>query len=271
MSEVSFSIKEKNILFLGATSILGGPVIKALHNAGANLFLLDINKDALEGVKKELNNECEIYTANAMDKNSLEQIKDEIIRKAEHIDVLINFVGGNMKSATTSDELSFFDLPVEDLKKVLDLNLFGGAVLSAQVFGKDMVKNKNGGSIIHVSSMNAIRPLTRIPGYSAAKAAVDNFTKWLATDIAKNFNKNIRVNSISPGFFLTAQNKFLLMDENEKLTARGKTIIDHTPMGRFGTPEEITGSILFLISDAAKFITGTTIIIDGGFSAFSGV
>ncbi len=271
MEKVNFSIKGKNIVFLGATSILGKPVIKELHSAGANLFLLDINKSALEELKKELNNECEIYEANAMDKDSLTKIKDDIVAKAGKIDVLINFVGGNMKSATTSDELPFFDLPIEDLKKVLDLNLFGGAILSAQVFGKEMIKNENGGSIIHVSSMNAIRPLTRIPGYSAAKAAVDNFTKWLATDIAMNFNKNIRVNSISPGFFLTVQNKFLLMDENDNLTDRGKTIINHTPMGRFGLPEEIIGSIIFLISDAAKFITGTTIIIDGGFSAFSGV
>ncbi len=266
-----FSIKNKKILFLGATSILAQPVITSLDENGAELYLMDINKEALEELKEKLKNKPFTTTVNALDKNSLIEAKDKILKKAERIDAVINFVGGNLKDATTSEEVTFFDLSEDALKKVIDLNLFGGAIFSSQIFGKEMIKNEEGGVIIHVSSMNAIRPLTRIPGYAAAKAAVENFTKWLATDIALNYNKKIRVNAIAPGFFLTIQNKYLLTKEDGSLTDRGETIIKHTPMGRFGAPEEIVGSIIFLLSDASKFITGTTIIIDGGFSAYSGV
>ncbi|HPP67449.1 MAG TPA: SDR family oxidoreductase, partial [bacterium] len=167
--------------------------------------------------------------------------------------------------------LSFFDLPLEALEKVVVLNLFGGAILPAQVFGKEMVKNPEGGSIINISSMNAFRPLTRIPGYSAAKAAVSNFTQWLATHFAMEYNKLLRVNAIAPGFFLTQQNRYLLTDENNNLTLRGQTIIKHTPMGRFGNPEDLIGTCIWLASKASVFITGIVIPIDGGFNAYSGV
>ena len=176
-----------------------------------------------------------------------------------------------MKGATTSEGLDFFDLPCDGLVKVVGLNLFGGAIFPSQVFGKIMVKNKNGGSIINISSMNAIRPLTRIPGYSAAKAAVSNFTQWLAVHFAREYNEKIRVNAIAPGFFLTAQNRYLLLGRNRMLTPRGKAIIAHTPMGRFGRPEELTGACIWLACDASRFVTGTIIPIDGGFNAFSGV
>ncbi len=187
------------------------------------------------------------------------------------VDILISAVGGNQKDATTSDELSFFDLELDALEKVIALNLFGGAILPAQVFGKSMAGNSEGGSIINVSSMNALRPLTRIPGYSAAKAAVSNFTQWLAVHFAQEYNKNLRVNAIAPGFFLTQQNHFLLLDDDEKLTERGASIISHTPMERFGKPEDLIGVCIWLASDASKFVSGIVVPIDGGFSAFSGV
>jgi len=206
-----------------------------------------------------------------MDKDKIEQCKNEVLNDFGKIDILVNSAGGNLKEATTSSDLSFFDLSLSALEKVIALNLFGGAILPAQVFGKVMADNKNGGSIINISSMNAIRPLTRIPGYSAAKAAVSNFTQWLAVHFAQEYNKNLRVNAIAPGFFLTQQNHYLLFDENGNLTERGKSIIAHTPMGRFGNPEDLIGVCIWLASEASKFVTGTIIPIDGGFSAYSGV
>ena len=176
-----------------------------------------------------------------------------------------------MKEATTSSELSFFDLELSSLQKVITLNLFGGAILPAQVFGKVMAENKNGGSIINISSMNALRPLTRILGYSAAKAAVSNFTQWLAVHFAQQYNKKLRVNAIAPGFFHTTQNHYLLFENSGELTDRGKAIINHTPMGEFGKPEDLTGVCIWLASDASRFVTGTVIPVDGGFNAFAGV
>ena len=177
-----------------------------------------------------------------------------------------------MKDATTSDTATFFDLSKDAIEKVVSLNLMGGAILPSQVFGREMVNNPEGGVIINISSMSAFSPLTRIPGYSAAKAAVSNFTQWLATDLAKAYGEKIRVNAIAPGFFLTDQNRFLLTNpESGELTARGNTIITHTPMGRFGQPEDLVGTLLWLASDASKFVTGIVVPVDGGFSAFSGV
>ncbi|HEC92772.1 MAG TPA: SDR family oxidoreductase, partial [Candidatus Atribacteria bacterium] len=186
-------------------------------------------------------------------------------------DILLNAAGGNMKEATTSEELKFFDLPLSALEKVVGLNFFGGALLPSQVFGKIMVQNEEGCSIINISSMAAFRPLTKIVGYSAAKAAVSNFTQWLAVHFAQEYNKNVRVNAIAPGFFLTTQNRFLLTNKDGSLTPRGKSIITHTPMGKFGDPKDLIGACIWLASDASKFVTGTIVPIDGGFSAFSGV
>jgi len=209
-----------------------------------------------------------------MDVMNFEKIKtccDKVIRDFGRIDILVNCAGGNLKEATTSKEISFFNLPLSSLEKVIGLNLFGGAILPSQVFGRNMVENKKGGSIINISSMNAFRPLTRIPAYSAAKAAVSNFTQWLAVHFACEYNKNLRVNAIAPGFFLTGQNKYLLLDQENKLTPRGKTIIKHTPLGRFGGPEELIGVCIWLASEASRFVTGAVVPIDGGFNAFSGV
>ena len=204
----------------------------------------------------------------------LEEIKEcskKIINDFKRIDILVNCAGGNLPEATTSKEISFFDLPLGALEKVVSLNLFGGAILPAQVFGKVMVNNKNGGSIINISSMNAFRPLTKIPGYSAAKAAVSNFTQWLATHFAQEYNKKLRVNAIAPGFFSTSQNRYLLFDKDGKLSKRGERIIEHTPMGKFGKPEDLIGVCIWLASDASSFVTGTVIPIDGGFNTYSGV
>jgi NAD(P)-dependent dehydrogenase (short-subunit alcohol dehydrogenase family) len=207
---------------------------------------------------------------NVLDKQELESARKEIAAKLGNVDILINGAGGNKKEATTSENLAFFDLPAEAIRGVFDLN-FLGTLLPSQVFGKDMAKNGSG-VILNISSMNAFRPLTKICGYSAAKAAVSNFTQWLAVHINQNYSKDIRVNAIAPGFFLTEQNRFLLTDEKTgNLTPRGKTIIEHTPMARFGQPDDLTGTMLWLVSDAAKFVTGIVVPVDGGFSAFSGV
>jgi len=208
--------------------------------------------------------------ANVLDKKKIQAAFICAVERMGKVDVLINGAGGNKKQATTSDDLSFFDIPADAIRDVFELN-FLGILLPSQVFGKHMAQ-RGEGIILNISSMNAFRPLTKIAAYSAAKAAVSNFTEWLAVHMCQNYSKDIRVNAIAPGFFLTEQNRFLLTDEKTgELSDRGKTIIDHTPMGRFGQDEELIGTILWLLSDASKFVTGTVIPVDGGFNAFSGV
>ncbi|MCM8808580.1 MAG: SDR family oxidoreductase [Candidatus Omnitrophica bacterium] len=267
-----FSLKGKIAVITGGGGILGSEIAKGLGMAGATIIIGEIKK--YQEVANDLNKigiESQGEYLDVFDKDKIEQVAKKIVDKYGKIDILVNAAGGNIKEATTSPELSFFELPLSALEKVVALNLFGGAILPCQVFGKYMVKNENGGSIINISSMNAFRPLTRIPGYSAAKAAVSNFTQWLAVHFALEYNKKLRVNAIAPGFFLTQQNRYLLVDENGNLTERGKAIISHTPMGRFGNPEDLIGICIFLASDASIFVTGTVIPIDGGFNAFSGV
>ncbi len=270
-----FNLSGKNIVITGGAGVLGSVIAEGLGKAGANIAICDIAVDKASNLSEQLNSEninAKNYKINVLDKSSIEDCANNICKDFDEIDVLINGAGGNMKGATTSEELSFFDLPLDDLQKVVGLNLFGGAILPSQVFGKKMVDNKNGGSIINISSMNAFKPLTRIPGYSASKAAVSNFTQWLAVHFAQEYNPKLRVNAIAPGFFLTEQNKFLLTDEKTgELTDRGKRIIDHTPQNKFGDPEDLIGTVIWLVSDASKFITGIVVPIDGGFSAFSGV
>jgi len=267
-----FSIENKVAVITGGAGVLGGEIAKGLSKAGARVIICDIKgyEEKKEEFKKE-NIEVEAMYIDVLKKEEIEKTCSKIMEKYGKVDVLINAAGGNIKEATTSKDFSFFDLPLSGLEKVIALNLFGGAILPSQVFGKEMVKNEKGGSIINISSMNAFRPLTRIPGYSAAKAAVSNFTQWLAVHLTQEYNKNLRVNAIAPGFFLTNQNRYLLLDENGNLTERGKTIIAHTPMGRFGNPEELIGICIYLSSEASSFVTGVVIPIDGGFNAFSGV
>jgi NAD(P)-dependent dehydrogenase (short-subunit alcohol dehydrogenase family) len=268
-----FDLTGKVAAVTGAGGVLCGTMAKALAKVGAKVAVLDISEDAaskvVDAIKAE-GGEAIAVKCDVLKKDSLEDAKKKVKAEFGKIDILINGAGGNKKEATTSAELPFFDLPLDAIRFVFELN-FIGTVLTSQVFGKEMAENDSG-VILNISSMNAFRPLTKIPAYSAAKSAINNFTQWLAVHICQNFSKNIRVNAIAPGFFLTEQNRFLLTEEKSgKLTARGKTIIEHTPMGRFGQPDELVGTALWLLSDAAKFVTGIVVPVDGGFSAFSGV
>ncbi|MCJ7729199.1 MAG: SDR family oxidoreductase [Sedimentisphaerales bacterium] len=268
-----FKLKDKSVVITGGGGVLCGAIAKALAAAGAKVAVLDLVEEAAGNVVKQIKADGGTAIAvkcNVLQKDSITDAGKKIIAEFGKVDTLINGAGGNKKEATTSAELSFFDLPAEVIRLVFDLN-FLGTLLPSQVFAKHMAE-KGEGVILNISSMNAFRPLTKIPAYSAAKAAVSNFTQWLAVHMCQNYSKNIRVNAIAPGFFLTEQNRFLLKDEKTgELTPRGKTIIDHTPIGRFGEPEELVGTCLWLLSDAAKFVTGIVVPVDGGFSAFSGV
>ena len=204
------------------------------------------------------------------ERTDLEHACTEVLETFGPIDILINAAGGNSPQATTSANVSFFDLDIQAIESVLDLN-FIGTLQSCQVFGRGMAE-RGQGCIVNVASMNALRPLTRIPAYSAAKAAIANFTQWLAVHMAQEYGAQIRVNAIAPGFILTEQNRFLLTDaQSGAMTPRGQAILDHTPMRRLGAPEDLIGTLLWLVSPASAFVTGTVIPIDGGFSAYSGV
>jgi len=267
-----FDIENKVIVITGGAGILGSRIARGMAQFGARVALCDI-KDASSVAKtmKAENLDVEGYYIDVLNPDKIRDCHEKIMRTYGKVDVLINAAGGNIKEATVSEDRSFFEIPLNALEKVVSLNLFGGAILPSQVFGKSMVSNPQGGSIINISSMNAFRPLTRIAGYSAAKAAVSNFTQWLAVHFAREYNRNLRVNAIAPGFFLTTQNKYLLLDESGNLTPRGESIITHTPMGRFGDPDELIGVCVWLSSEASKFVTGVVLPVDGGFNAYSGV
>ena len=268
-----FNLHGKVAVVTGGGGVLCGTIAKALAKQGVSVAVLDLNEEAAQTVTKEISQQggkAIALKADATSHESLEKSKSTIMEKFGHLDILINGAGGNKKEATTSKELEFFDIPKEAIRWVFDLN-FLGMFLSSQVFGKVLAKQGEG-TIINISSMNALRPLTRIPAYSAAKSAVSNFTQWLAVHMCQSYSPKIRVNAIAPGFFLTEQNRFLLIDKKTgELTPRGKTIIEHTPMGRFGNAEDLIGIIIWLVSPAAEFVQGTVIPVDGGFSAFGGV
>jgi NAD(P)-dependent dehydrogenase (short-subunit alcohol dehydrogenase family) len=268
-----FNLQDKVVVITGAGGVLCGTMAKAVAKAGAKVAVLDLMEEAAKKIGDEIKNDggnAIAVKCNVLQKDTLEAAKNIINTKFGPIDILINGAGGNKKEATTSPDLSFFNIPAEAIRFVFELN-FIGTLLPTQVFAKDMAE-RGEGVILNVSSMNAFRPLTKIAGYSAAKAAVSNFTQWMAVHMCQNFSKNIRVNAIAPGFFLTAQNHFLLIDEKTgQPTARGKTIIDHIPMNRYGQPDELSGTVIWLLSDAAKYVTGIVVPVDGGFSAFSGV
>jgi len=268
-----FDVSGRVVAVTGAGGVLCGAMAKALGAAGAKVALWDIAEDAAKKVAAEIDSaggEALAVKCDVLKKESVRAAKGKTVAELGEIDILINGAGGNRKEATTSPELSFFDLPADVVRFVFELN-FLGTFLPTQVVAKDMAE-RGSGVILNVSSMNAFRPLTKIAAYSAAKAAVSNFTQWLAAHICQNYSKEIRVNAVAPGFFLTEQNRFLLTDEKTgELTPRGRTIIDHTPMGRFGQPQDLIGTVLWLLSDAARFVTGIVVPVDGGFSAFSGV
>jgi NAD(P)-dependent dehydrogenase (short-subunit alcohol dehydrogenase family) len=261
------------IAITGGTGVLGGEMACALACLGASVALLDRNIAHAPALLARMGphaSRAAVIETDVLDPASLARALDTLLERFGRVDALINGAGGNHPKATTRPDTAFFDLPPEALRWVFDLNLMG-TMLPSQVFGRAMAK-EGAGNILNVSSMNAFRPLTRIAAYSAAKAGVSNFTQWLAVHMAQEYSPRIRVNAIAPGFFLTDQNRFLLTDETTgELTARGRTIISHTPMGRFGQPEDLLGAVLWLLSPASAFVTGVIVPIDGGFSAFSGV
>ena len=268
-----FGIEGKVAVITGGGGVLCSEMAKALASQGVKVAVLDINLAQAQAVADAIRAQGGTATsvaANVLDKASLEEARNVVMQEFGGIDILINGAGGNKADATVSDSMSFFDIPAEAIQWVFNLNILG-TILPTQVFGKVMA-DRGEGVIINISSMNSFRPLTRIVAYSAAKAAVNNFTQWMAVHFNQNYSKNIRVNAIAPGFFLTNQNRFLLVDKDTgEATARGKQIIAHTPMGRYGEPADLIGTLLWLVSDGARFVNGVVVPIDGAFSAYSGV
>jgi len=265
-------LEGKVAVITGGGGVLPSAIAEGLAKDGVRCVLLDLAEekaqDALRRVRQAGSNGLALRT-NVLSREELERAAQETMRIFGRVDFLINGAGGNHPKATTSKEVSFFDLPEDAVRFVFDLN-FMGTFLACQVFGRIMAE-KGEGVILNIASMNAIRPLTRIPAYSAAKAAVANFTQWLAVHMAQEYSPKIRVVAIAPGFFLTEQNRYLLLDEKGELTERGKQIIAHTPMKRFGEPQDLLGAVRWLLSSNAAFVTGVVIPIDGGFSAYAGV
>ena len=264
----------RTVLITGGAGVLGAGIAHGLLGCHANVVILNRDQEkagrTLDGFPKNTKGHALSIIGDVLKAETLHLALETINAEFGGVDILINAAGGNHPSATTSDQSSFFDLPQEALQHVGDLNLMG-TILPCQVFGRAMAE-RGEGVILNVSSMNALRPLTRIPAYSAAKAGVSNFTQWLAVHMAQKYSPRIRVNAIAPGFFITELNRSLLIDKDSgEPSARGRAIIEHTPMNRFGTPEDLLGATLWLISPAASFVTGVVIPIDGGFSAFSGV
>lgn len=268
-----FELQAKTAVLTGGGGVLCSTMSKALARVGIKVAVLDILPEAAESIANEIREEggeALAVQCNVLDKASIQSAAQIVLEEFGRIDILINGAGGNKEEATTSSNFRFFDLPPDSVRWVFDLN-FLGTLLPSQVFGQIMVRQEEG-AILNISSMNAFRPLTRVPAYSAAKAAVSNFTQWLAVHMAQEYSPDIRVNALAPGFFLTEQNRFLLMNpEDDSLTLRGQQIIDHSPQRRFGKPEDLLGAMFWLLSPAARFVTGIVVPVDGGFSAFSGV
>ena len=282
MNNTFDDLKNKVGVITGGAGIIGTALAYALGSAGIKTAILDIDLDKAKENAAKLSSETGTkiigLKANVLDSKSLEKVHDQIIKELGPVDFLINGAGGNAQEATTKlEELteeslseiedSFFGLPPEGFEKVFSLN-FLGTIIPTKVFGREMVKRKQG-VILNISSMNSFKPLTKIPAYSAAKASINNFTQWLSVHLAKT---GVRVNAIAPGFFLTDQNRFLVMDEKTgDYSARGRKIVNNTPMGKFGQPDDLQGVTLFLLSELSGFITGIILPVDGGYSAFGGV
>ena len=265
-----FDIKGYVVAITGGTGVVGRAIAKYLALNGAKVIILgrkeDVGAEIVADIKKA-GGECEFLKTDVMNQDIVQQNCDYIVEKYGRIDTLLNAAGGNMKGATITPEQTFFDLEAKQFQTVLDLNLTG-TVIPTQVFLRPMV-NQGKGSIINFSSMAAFRPMTRVCGYAAAKAGISNFTAFMATECAKKFGEGIRVNAIAPGFFITEQNRSLLTNPDGTFTQRGQDVIRQTPFGRMGEPEELCGTIHYLMSDAAKFVTGTVAVVDGGFNCFA--
>lgn len=265
-----FDIKGKVVVITGGTGTLGRTISSYLAEQGARVVIMGRKAEVGNAIVqkiKEKGGEAMYLTTDVVKQEILEQNLADILQVYGSVDALLNAAGGNLSGATIGPDATFFDLKVEDFQKVLDLNLTG-TVLPTQVFLKQMAKQGKG-AIVNFSSMSAFRPLTRVAGYGVAKAGVSNFTAFMATEVAKKFSTGIRVNAIAPGFFLTEQNRTLLTNPDGSWTQRGQDIIHQTPMGRMGKPEELCGTIHYLISDASQFVTGTVAIVDGGFNVFT--
>ena len=267
-----YNFSGQTIVLSGGTGALGGEIACGLAGLGAKVVILGRNVEAAKKLLDRLESKrhnANFFSCDVQDVDSIQRVSLEIIASYGKIDALINAAGGNNAKATTSPEQSFFDLSPEALRSVFDLNVMG-TLLPSQIFGKLMAAQGRG-NILNITSMAAVRPLTRVGAYSAAKAAVSNFTQWLAVHLAQECSPNLRVNAIAPGFFVTEQNRFLLTDSTGELTSRGKSILAHTPAGRFGTPEDLLSAVFWLLSPASSFVTGAVIPVDGGFGAYSGV
>jgi NAD(P)-dependent dehydrogenase (short-subunit alcohol dehydrogenase family) len=264
-----FGVEGKVTVVTGGAGVLCAGMCRALAEAYAKVAVLDLRAEQAKALAVEIGNEAIGVECNVLEKASIEAAARVVEERYGRVDILINGAGGNKPQATTNPEQSFFDLSEDAIRMVFDLNMMG-TILPSQVFGKLMAKQKNG-VILNISSMNSFRPLTRIAAYSAAKAGVSNFTQWLAVHMAQEYSPHIRVNAIAPGFFVGEHNKRLLLNEDGSLTPRGQAIINHTPQGRFGVPEDLLGTIFWLLSPASSFVTGIVVPVDGGFSAFSGV
>jgi NAD(P)-dependent dehydrogenase (short-subunit alcohol dehydrogenase family) len=268
-----YDMTGRTVVITGGAGVLGGEMACALVECGANVALVDLDPSLADRLADRLARgpgRSIRVEANVLERATLVEAEQAVRAELGPADSLINAAGGNHPQATTGPEQSFFDLPEGALRFVGELNLLG-TILPCQVFGRGMAE-RGEGVILNVSSMNAFRPLTRIPAYSAAKAAVSNFTQWLAVHMAREHSAGLRVNALAPGFFLTDQNRYLLIDsETGELTPRGRSIVEHTPLARFGEPRDLIGTMLWLLSPASSFVTGTVVPIDGGFAAFSGV
>ncbi len=269
----SYDFSGKTVVLTGGAGVLGGEMACALVGCNANVAIVDRDPALADRLMVRLASsvgKAIVVYGDVLKKDVMQKAADEVVKEFGRIDALINTAGGNNPRATVGPEQSFFDLPEDGIRLALELNLLG-TMFPSQVIGKIMAEQKEG-VILNISSMTAFRPLTRVVAYSAAKAAVSNFTQWLAVYMAQEYSPNIRVNAIAPGFFLTEQNRFLLTDkESGALTLRGRKIIEHTPMGRFGDPEDLLGTLLWFLSPASRFVTGIVVPVDGGFSAYAGV
>ncbi|CAN5892456.1 SDR family oxidoreductase [soil metagenome] len=270
-----FSLRGKVAVVTGATGVLGGERARSLARSGARVAVLGRRAEKARRVAAEIENErggALALAADVLVKGQLEEARNALLSHWGRVDILVNAAGGNVPEATLTDDVSVFDLPEDALRQVIDLN-FLGTLLPCQVFGAAMVEGDTEpeGCIVNISSMAASRPLTNVVGYSAAKAAAENLTRWLAVELSRSHGPGLRVNAIAPGFFLGEQNRAMLVNEDGSPTERGQKIVEHTPAARFGEPNELTSTLIWLCSPASAFVNGIVVPVDGGFSAFSGV
>ena len=276
---VLFSLEGQVAVVTGGTGVLGGAMARGLARAGAKVGILGRRREQAEAVAAEIIEDIAKQdplkiVADVLAQARLEAVRQKVLETWGKIDILVNAAGGNVPAATLSPDKTFFDLPIEAFGQVFDLNL-QGTILPTQVFGAAMVRSQPGetprGCVINISSMAAIRVISRVVGYSAAKAAIDNFTRWLAVELAQKYGSGLRVNAIAPGFFVGDQNRALLLNSDGTLTPRGQSIVTHTPAGRFGTPDELLSTLIWLCSPGASFVNGVVVPVDGGFAITSGV